>query len=251
MNSKKKRTPPPRGAVKTNRTMELIDSPTEQTTAITDLILAVFSFGCALSVRRRRTADPWKATLWAWAFGLLSLASALGAAAHGLTLSPAAHRLLWLPLNMALGLVIALFVVGAIYDLWGLRVARRLLPILIAVGLAFFAFAQIITGTFSVFLIYEGVAMFLALIIYIRIARNRSRPGAKLMVAGVLITIIAAVFQANRNIELTLFWTFDHNGVFHLIQMTALVALVAGLRAALETVPEASRLSRRVPPDEP
>lgn len=212
----------------------------------------MFSFGCALSVLRRRTADPWKARLWAWAFGLLSLASALGAAAHGFTLSPAAHRLLWLPLNMALGLVLALFVVGAVYDRWGLRVARRLLPVLIAVGLAFFAFTQIITGTFLVFLIYEAVAMFVALIIYIRIARNRAHPGAKLMVAGVLITIVAAAFQANRNIELTLIWTFDHNGVFHLIQMTGLVALVAGLRAALETVPEATRLSNhRVPHEEP
>ena len=159
-----------------------------------------------------------------------------------------------MPLNMALGLVIALFVVGAIYDLWGLRVARRLLPILIAIGSAFFALTQIITGTFLVFLIYEGVAMFLALIIYVHSAKTRGHPGAKLMVAGVLITIIAAAFQANRNIELTVIWTFDHNGVFHLIQMTGLVALVAGLRAALETVPEASRLSGRVfheKPDEP
>ncbi|MGH8658414.1 MAG: DUF6962 family protein, partial [Gammaproteobacteria bacterium] len=65
-------------------------------------------------------------------------------------------------------------------------------------------------------------------------------------------TIVAAAFQANRNIELTLIWTFDHNGVFHLIQMTGLVALVAGLRAALETVPEATRLSNhRVPHEEP
>ncbi len=231
--------------------MDLIDSPTEQTTAITDLILAVLSFGCALSVHRRRMADPWKATLWVWAFGLLSLASALGAAAHGFTLSPAVHRLLWLPLNMALGLVIALFVVGAIYDLWGLRVARRLLPILIAVGLVFFALAQIITGTFLVFLIYEAVALFLALIIYVQSAKTRGHPGAKLMVAGVLITIIAAAFQANRSIELTLIWTFDHNGVFHLIQMSGLVALVAGLRAALETVPEGPRLNRRVPHEEP
>lgn len=229
--------------------MEFIDSPTEQTTAITDLMLAVFSFGCALSVRRRRTADPWKASLWAWAFGLLSLASALGAAAHGLDLSPPAHRLLWQPLTMALGLVIALFVAGAVYDLWGIRVARRLLPVLIAVGLGFFALTQITAGRFFVFVIYEAVAMLLALIIYIRIARDRGRPGAKLMAAGVLITVIAAAFQANPNLELTVIWTFDHNGVFHLIQIAGLAALVAGLRAALQTVPETTR--HRAPHEEP
>ena len=213
--------------------MAFIDSPTEQTTAITDLILAALSLGSALYLRRYRIADPWKASLWAWAFALLSVASGLGAAAHGITLSLAAIRLLWQPINIALGLAIALFVVGAVYDLWGRRVARRLLPLMIGAGLAFFAVNQIVTGTFLVFLIYEAVAMLVALIIYIRIARSYSLPGAAFMVAGVLITVVAATFQNNHAIDLVVIWKFDHNGVFHLIQMIGVLALVAGLRAPL------------------
>ncbi len=213
--------------------MEFIDSPTEQTTAITDLILAALSLSSALYLRRYRIADPWKATLWAWAFVLLSLASGLGAAAHGIRLSLTAIRLLWQPINIALGLTIALFVVGAVYDLSGRRVARRLLPLMIGAGLAFFAVNQIVTGTFLAFLIYEAVAMLVALIIYARIAFSHSLPGAALMVAGTLLTVIAAAFQNNHAIELVLIWRFDHNGVFHLIQMIAVLALVAGLRAAL------------------
>ncbi|MGH8646325.1 MAG: DUF6962 family protein [Gammaproteobacteria bacterium] len=213
--------------------MEFIDNPTEQTTAITDLILAALSLSSALYLRRYRIADPWKVNLWAWAFALLSLASGLGAAAHGITLSLTAIRLLWPPITIALGLTIALFVVGAVYDLSGRGVARRLLRLMIGVGVAFFAINQIVTGTFRVLLIYEGVAMLVALIIYARIASRHSLPGAALMVAGTLITLIAAAFQNNHAIELVLIWRFDHNGVFHLIQMIGVLALVTGLRAAL------------------
>lgn len=65
--------------------------------------------------------DRWKATVWAWAFGLLTAASVLGAIAHGFKMSRALNDLLWQPLNPALGLTIGLFVAGVIHDLWGMR----------------------------------------------------------------------------------------------------------------------------------
>lgn len=218
--------------------MEFIDIPTEQTTAITDLILSILSLSSALYLLRHRIADPWKANLWASAFGLLALSSALGVIAHGFRLNPAAIRLFWLPLNLSLGLVIALFVTGAIYDRWGLRASQRMLPIMIGIGLTFFAVTQAVSGAFLVFILYEAVAMLVALVIYVRITRNHSLPGAGLMVAGVFITIAAAVFQASHGIELTLLWKFDHNGVFHLVQMVGVLTIVAGLRAALAARPE-------------
>lgn len=180
--------------------MEFIDIPTEQTTAVTDLILAATSFGSALHLRRYRIANPWKANLWVWAFGLLSLASALGAVAHGLKLSLATNRLLWQPLNIALGLAIALFVVGAVYDLWGRRVAGRMLPIVIGIGLAFFAVTQIVTGTFLVLVIYEVVAMLVALIIY------------------TLTETLGPTFEANANVEQIKFMLAVHLGRLSILQ---------------------------------
>jgi hypothetical protein len=218
--------------------MQLTSIPTEQTTAITDLFLAALSLGSALYLRRLRRhpgADPWKATLWTWTFGLLGVASTLGAVAHGFTLSPAAHRLFWQPLNLALGLTIALVVIGAIHDGSGPRVARRALPIMIGVGAAFFAATQFVPGTFLVFVMYEAAAMLAALVIYIYIliARRHSLPGAVLMAAGIATTLVAAAVQASRDIELRLGWSFDNNGVFHLVQIAGLLLLVAGLRTAL------------------
>ena len=55
----------------------------------------------------------------------------------------------------------------------------------------------------------------------------------RLMAAGVLVTLIAAGVQASGAVSVTLIWQFDHNGLFHLIQMVGVVLLVAGLRAAL------------------
>jgi len=81
--------------------------------------------------------------------------------------------------------------------------ARRLLQLMIGAAVAFFAINQIVTETFRVFLISEEVAMLVTLIIYARIASRHSVPGAALIVAGTLITLIAAAFQNNHAIELS------------------------------------------------
>src|SRR5262245_8049251 len=108
--------------------MQLTAVPTEQTTAATDLVLAGLSFGCALALLPLRRADGWQVGLWASAFGLLGVASLLGTAVHGLTMSPSATWLLWQPLHLSLGLVVGLFVAGALHDLAGRRPSRLALP---------------------------------------------------------------------------------------------------------------------------
>jgi len=213
--------------------MSFTDSRTEQTTAATDLVLAAVAVGCLLSLAPNRSAGPWKVGLWSWAFALLGLASALGAVVHGFQMPEETRRLLWLPLFLALGLTVALFVVGAAHDLAGERAARRLLPAMLVVGVAFFALTQLAPRAFLLFVVYEAAAMLLALVIYSRLAA-RGLPGGWWMVAGIVLSIAAAaVQQAARGVTVTVVWPFDHNGLFHLVQMPGLLALAAGLRAAL------------------
>jgi hypothetical protein len=211
--------------------MQFNPIPTEQTTAVTDLLLMIVSFACALALRSAQ--ERVRSRLWMWTFGLLGVAGGIGALAHGLALSPAAYELMWKPLNLALGLTIALFVAGAVYDSWGERATRRAVPALVAVALAFFAVTQLIQGTFLVFVVYEAIAMITALVLYTRLALARRLPGAWLLVLGIALTIVAAVVQATGAVRLTLVWPLDHNGVFHLIQIAALPVLLAGLRAGL------------------
>ena len=212
--------------------MELIDIPTEQTTAVTDLVLATVA-AAGIVLLRRPGGDPWKARLWVTAFAGFAIASLLGAIAHGLKLKPATTDLLWRLLNLTLGLTVALFLVAAVYDHWGQQVARRVLPLLLAVGLGFFLTTQLRPGSFRVFVLYEALALLLALLLYVRLALVRRMPGAGAMIGGILLSLLAAAVQTRGTVAFTLIWPFDHNGVFHLIQLLGLVALLWGLRSSL------------------
>jgi len=212
--------------------MKFIDIPFEQTTAVTDAILAVLALACSLYVLQVGRSDRWKAGVWAGAFGLLTVAAILGTIAHGFQMSAATKDLLWQPLNLALGLTIALFVVGVVYDWWGQAAARRVLLPMLAVGVIFFVVTRIFTGTFLVFVIYQAIAMLFALAVYTWLAAKQRLSGAWLMAAGVLVTIIAAAIQASQAVSFTFIWQFDHNGTYHLIQMIGVILLTLGLRAA-------------------
>ena len=202
---------------------------TELTTAATDAVIAVLAMGCLGFLARFRTVAPWRAGIWRWVFGLLAVAAVLGAVAHGFDLSETVRDWLWRPLFLALGLVVALFVVGAVLDLRGGSAARAALVPMVVVGVAFFAVTQIVSGAFLVFVIYEAAAMLAALGIYAALAVRRRLPGAATMTAGILINIAAAAIQATGTVSLTIVVPFDHNGVFHLVQMVALVVLTIGI----------------------
>jgi hypothetical protein len=215
--------------------MEFVDIPTEQTTAATDAVVAFLALVCGLYLQGLKQYEPWKANLWSLAFGLLTIAATLGAVAHGFKWSAQTWALLWQPLNLALGLTIALFVVGVVYDVWGKQAAWRVLPVMLAVGVGFFVLTLVFPGTFLVFVLYQAVGMLFALISYGRLALQKQLQGAWLMVAGVLVTMIASGVQTSGSVRLNLIWQFDHNGVFHLIQMVGLLLLTAGLSEALRS----------------
>jgi hypothetical protein len=217
--------------------MKFTDIPTEQSTAITDAILALLALGCLWYLRRIGQSDPLKTNLWLWIFGLLALAAILGTIAHGFQMSARLNHLFWQPLYLSLGLTVALFVVAVVYDMWGYEAARRVLPVMLVIGVAFYGVTVLIPGSFLVFIIYEAMAMLFALGIYGWLAWQGQLNGAWLMTAGILITIIAAGVQASEAISVTIIWPFDHNGLYHLIQMLGLLVLVAGLRAALLAEP--------------
>lgn len=210
----------------------LIDSPTERTTAATDVLLALLALGCCLFVLRVGRGAPWKARVWGGAFALLSLAAFIGAIAHGFKMPPRVNSMLWRPLNLALGLTVALFVVGVVYDLRSKVAAQRVLAPMVAVGVGFFVLTQLVSGTFLVFVIFQAVAMLFALGAYGWLAVKRRLAGAWWMAGGVLITLVAGTIQATGALSFTLVWPFDHNGVYHFAQMVGVLLLTVGLRAS-------------------
>jgi len=215
--------------------MEFIKDPAERTTAITDIVLALVACGGILFLRRAPAdiSTLWKVNIWSAAFGLIGSAAALGAVAHGLVISRAAHDRIWQVLNMALALAVSLFVAGVAYDLWGLAVCLKVLPIMLIAGLGFFAITRLYPGIFFVFIVYEGLALFFALSAYVYLATRVGLRGAGFMAAGILISILAAGIQAHKSISLTLIWPFDHNGIYHIVQAAGLVLLICGLQLSM------------------
>src|SRR5512141_776614 len=98
----------------------MFNSPvTELTTAATDALLGIVCLALVPALWTARALDPWKTGLWVALLALLAFASFLGAVVHGFALSAGLREVLWQPLFLALGLVVALFAVGAVRDWLG------------------------------------------------------------------------------------------------------------------------------------
>ena len=214
-------------------TLELIDVPTEQTTAATDAVLALVGFGCVVTLLLARRGDRWRAGVWSLAIGLLSIAAGLGAFAHGFKLSPQTMTVVWQPINLALGFTMALFIVGVVGDLWGRKAAWRVLPGMVAIALGFYLLTVLVPGLFLLFVLFELSAMLFAAAGYGWLTLRERRKDFALMGAGISLSLVAALIQTQHQVAITIIWPLDHNGVFHLIQIPGLVVLTAGLRAGL------------------
>ena len=53
------------------------------------------------------------------------------------------------------------------------------------------------------------------------------------MSVGVLVSIVAAGIQASLKTTVKLMFEFDHNGIFHIVQILGIIVLLAGLRLSL------------------
>jgi hypothetical protein len=122
-----------------------------------------------------------------------------------------------------------LFVVAALSDLSGESLARKSLPLMLIVGFGFFLVTIWKPGTFMTFIAYEAVAMLFALGAYAYLFFTSELAGVGWMVAGVLVTILAAIIQATGKAGKGIFWYFDNNGIFHLIQIIGLGLLLMGV----------------------
>ena len=207
--------------------MLIHSSPYERITALTDVLMGLLAVFISAQLL---VGGDFRHSVWAWAFGLLAVSSLLGAVAHGFEMSQRANIRLWMPINLSLGLALGMFVVGALNDLGGESAARFILPAMIALGFGFFLVTLWKPGTFMTFIAYEAAAMLFALGVYGYLFLAGSLAGAGWMLAGVIVTILAAAIQATGKPGKGIIWYFDNNGVFHVIQMTGMVLLWVGLR---------------------
>ena len=211
--------------------MELIASTTERTTAATDLVLAVAAI-LAVAVLRRRAGPSLARTVWQAALLAAAAGAVLGAVAHGIVLASDTRELLWQPLFFLLGLTVSLFVVGAVASWRGEPAARRLLPLMLVLAVLFYVATRLTDGEFLVFVLFQAATLVFALAVYLRLVAH-GVPGAGWVAAGLAVTLAAGAVQAIEGLTVTLVWPFDHNGIYHLVQLGGLAVLTRGLTRVL------------------
>jgi len=212
--------------------VKFVGSPTERTTALTDVLVAIVAAAASVFLLARGAGHPFKADIWSAAFGLIALSAALGALSHGIVLTDRIQSRIWRVINLSLGAAVSLFAAGVVYDLLGLAAARRLLPLMLAAGGVFFLITCRYPQIFFVFILYEAAALLFALGAYGWLTWRGSCPGAAWMTAGVSLSLAAAAIQASPRIMVNIIWPFDHNGVFHLVQAAGLLLLLRGLASS-------------------
>jgi len=214
--------------------LRLTSVEAELTTAATDALLTIVVVAGIMWLRRMVPASP-RRSLWVRGLSLFALAGALGAFVHGFDLEPGTRQLLWQPLYLTLGSALAFFSAGAIGDWRGDAAARRSLPALLALVIAFYLLTRLSGGKFLVFVIFEALALFFALTVYARLAFLHKR-GASLVLTGLVLSLAGGALQAST-LTAHVIWEFNHNGLYHLVQLVGVVFLLAGLRGTLSVPP--------------
>ncbi|MCX4026196.1 hypothetical protein H0A36_15340 [Endozoicomonas sp. SM1973] len=213
--------------------MEFNNKLTEITTGVTDFILAIFIIFVIIQLYKEVRLDRWKVSLWCFVLGFISIAALFGAVVHTFELSTATRQLFWKPINFSLGLAVALTGLGGVYDFWGARTAIKLLPIAVGLGAGFFLLTLFLDKGFIVFMVYQVLVMVGVLIIYTTLAFRKQLAGAGIISLAVVVNIVAALVQQS-SLSLVVIVPFDHNGLFHIIQMVAIGLLGWGVIIAVK-----------------
>lgn len=201
---------------------------TEPMTLITDWLLAIVVFWFALRlVLLGRERGEWAVRLWAGSFFAAATAAAAGGAWHGfhLHLAPLAAFFLWKMTLFALGAAsLFLFASAAFATLRGS--ARRALLALALVKTLLYAGWMAGHDDYR-FVIYDyGSAMVAVLLLQLP-GLFRRLPAARWIAAGILLSFAAAAVQAMR---LAPHPHFNHNDLYHVIQLGAFWLLYRGGR---------------------
>ena len=209
--------------------IRFVTSPTERTTAATDVLLAVLAVVAVIFLSQIGANDVRKTLLWMSIYAMLALAAAFGAIVHGIVLPRTVHQVLWAMLYLLLGQIIVFIGAAAVYEFWGWRVTLTIFPSLVMAGLVFFVVAVFWAASFIAFIGFQLLVMLFALGVYLWLSLSEALPGAWWIVGGILGTIAASALQTRSSVRVVIIWEFDHNGIYHLVQAVGLVLLFIGL----------------------
>jgi len=200
---------------------------TEPVTMLTDYALGLLTLLWATRLFERNDGDrPLSRTLWALGFIATSAASFLGGSFHGFRsyLTESAATVLWKTTLYSIGIaswvILSAIVVACAESRW-----RR--SFLIVAAAKFLLFALWMTGHSEFrYVIYDYVLSMVAILVvqsYTWFSRQ-SRTSAWI-ISGILVGFLAAAMQNSRY---SIHAYFNHNDLFHVVQMVGFYLLYRG-----------------------
>ena len=209
----------------------------EPAVALTDLGLAAEGVVLAALVNRPRATDTALQGWFVLFFAALALAAFLGFVAHGFIVHKMslAHRLVWRAVLLAIGVVsLAAWAIGARL-IFPARIGKLIIAL---VALAFAAYAVLVLRHQRSFVVavvaYLPAALFLLGVFLLQL-RRAPTPGLRSGIAGLLLTLVAAVVQ-QLGFDLHPVW-FNHNALYHLIQALGLWLIYRAARGLVRAEP--------------
>jgi hypothetical protein len=199
----------------------LISEIHEPTTALTDLLLAASGSVMALLLLRRTRAVAQRS--WALALGASALGALAGALFHGWghLFHPRVRFLLWKSIALLLSLASLAMFAATLYSAFGERARQRWLLGGLSKTFVFTAW-NLVRHDFAV-VVYDYLSSMFA-ILGIQLSR-RQAPGSGWLLAGLFTSFVAAAIQQNGK---GFHQHFNHNDIFHLIQLAGMYFFYRG-----------------------
>jgi len=196
----------------------------EPATMLTDYALAGVTAWLSGSLARAREGQRSRA-LWALAFAATALAATLGGTWHGFapSFAPIAVLLLWKATVLCVGIASFGMLAGSAISVTAGN-ARKTLVAIAAAKLAVYSGWMVGHSEYIYVIADTGAALVLVAALHLFSARDRA---SRWILAGVGVSVLAAGVQASG---FALHRNFNHNDLYHVIQIAAMILLYAGAR---------------------
>lgn len=207
----------------------------EPAVTLTNFILVAECWAFALALGR--ADDPARLLRWfALLFAALGLGALLGGLTHGFVPETRvlANRLVWSGNMLSLGLAGATIGVIAARIALSAKNQTRIGRAILVLLLAYAALVIFVTQDFLLALAAAVPPVLLLILALLGLMRRAPRPGLGLVVLGLGLNLLAGV-QQQLQIAIHPVW-FNHNALFHVIEMLAFWLIYRGSRAVAAAV---------------
>jgi len=199
----------------------------EPMTMITDYLLGGWTFYLAFKlIRKGMRVSQWSIILWGLSFFATGIAALIGGTSHGFALyfGSVTKEVIWTATLISIGFASLFLLSSAIITTFKKPLRDWLIA---ATALKFILFAVwIVSHSEFKYVIYDYVpAMIGVLIVQVYGKYSRGDKSAAWIISGILVSFGAAAIQQSG---FTLHEHFNHNDLYHVIQMGAIYMLYKG-----------------------